>query len=238
MKGSDTNVDQSIRKKSGLSAWYMFTYDMILFLGWLYVGIQMLFMFMEDGINSFSRTYTELGTVINWLHILVLFDLLHAPFGLWGPSDIPFFKRMWCKVGRRSEFYITLLLCPEIHSYKMLGVVFLTWAISDIARYPFYALSSIGKKPYFIVWLRYSVFVIQYPAVLYAEAYVIFCALPYLTQKGFIEIDFPRFSMKLLNYSYSAIYHQLSNFRKFIPHFNLLRINRRKKLYTKTTIVN
>ena len=217
-------------RKHGLSAWYMFSYDMILFLGWLYVGIQMILMFLEDGVDSLSRTYSELGYVINWLHILVLFDLLHAPFGLWGPSDIPFMKRLWCKVGRRSEFYITLLLTPEVHTYRMLGVVFATWALSDICRYPFYALSSIGQKPRGIVWLRYSVFIPQYPVVLFSEAYVVFSAVPYLITRGFLYFEALGTTVALINYSYVAIYHQLSNFRKFYLHYNLLLHTRRKKL--------
>merc|ERR1712137_155120 len=221
-----------VNRKQGFSAWYMFTYDMILFLGWLYVGFRMLMMFLESGIESLGHTYAQLGTVINWLHLLVLFDLIHAPFGLWGPSDIPFLKRMWCKVGRRSEFYITLLLVPEIHNYRMLGVVFATWVVSDICRYPFYALSSIGIKPYPIVWLRYSVFIPQYPLVLYSEAYVVFSAVPYLLTRGFIHVEIMNMiDIAVFNYSIFAIYHQISNFRKFYPHYNLLLSNRRKKLY-------
>ena len=75
--------------------------------------------FIEDGIASLEYTYSELHYILDGLQILILLDLFHAPFGLWGPSDIPLLKRLYCKVGRRTEFYITILLAPELHSYKI-----------------------------------------------------------------------------------------------------------------------
>ena len=194
--------------------------------------------FIEDGIASLEYTYSELHYILDGLQILILLDLFHAPFGLWGPSDIPLLKRLYCKVGRRTEFYITILLAPELHSYKIFNLVFVTWVMTDVCRYPFYALSCIGVKPRFIVWMRYSIFIIQYPLVVITETCTNIIALQFLFQKGFFKYDIQygsfEYSFALINYGYYILRATILNLRKFKSHYNVLLVNRKKKLYPQT----
>lgn len=57
----------------------------------------------------------------------------------------------------------------------------LAWSITECVRYGFYLSSSplvLGKStPYFIVWLRYSLFYVLYPAGVLGELGVIYQSL-------------------------------------------------------------
>ena len=218
-------------EKSLPVAIYMSCFDLVLFFGWLYVSYWITIRFIEDGFESFAHTWEELSTLLIVLQILILADILHAPFGLWGESDIPLLKRIWCKVGRRTEFFATIILVPEICNYKIFGFVFATWAISDICRYPFYAMASFQIKLPIIVWLRYSIFIIQYPAVLLAELISIIYALPYLLERGLFPIEIiPGFTFALINYGYMAIGCQLRQLSLFLPYYKILWDARNKRL--------
>jgi hypothetical protein len=110
------------------------------------------------------------------LQALVLFDILHAILGLWPPDPhVSMWQRIWCKVGHRSELFVTMALynrnaSTALQSYTF-GFMLLTWCMADCARYQLYTLRSLAKPaPPLLAWLRYSDFIVQYPLVIVSEA--------------------------------------------------------------------
>ena len=51
----------------------------------------------------------------------------------------------------------------------VLPILFVVWGLSEIIRYPWYTLTSLGLCPNFLTWLRYSAFIILYPIGILAE---------------------------------------------------------------------
>lgn len=191
---------------------YLALYDVALFLGWATVATWMLMRVGQEGLAWLSLAWAELYLAMYVMQALVLVDVIHGVIGFWGSSDIPLLKRIWCKVGRRTELFVTLTLLhlsahtTPVHtdsavgaayysaltlSQWALGATFVTWAVTDVVRYPFYACSSLGLKPSWLVWLRYSVFVPQYPAVVLCELFVVCHALPAQLQMGFLPVEGP-----------------------------------------------
>jgi very-long-chain (3R)-3-hydroxyacyl-CoA dehydratase len=39
----------------------------------------------------------------------------------------------------------------------------MTWAVSEVIRYPYYLAAVTKKPPQLLEWLRYSAFIILYP---------------------------------------------------------------------------
>ena len=55
----------------------------------------------------------------------------------------------------------------------------LSWSITEVIRYVFYALNLVGREPYSLLWLRYTTFWVLYPTGASSEAWLILASVPY-----------------------------------------------------------
>lgn len=53
----------------------------------------------------------------------------------------------------------------------------LSWSITEIIRYSYYASNLSGQVPYFLTWLRYTTFYVLYPTGVASEVYLIILSL-------------------------------------------------------------
>lgn len=53
----------------------------------------------------------------------------------------------------------------------------LSWSITEIIRYSYYASNLTGGVPYFLIWLRYTTFYVLYPTGVASEVYLIILSL-------------------------------------------------------------
>ena len=70
----------------------------------------------------------------------------------------------------------------------------LAWSVTEVIRYPFYALSLLGINSNLLLWLRYTTFYVLYPLGASSEAFLILATLP----QGFIPSYTPAFAPKPL----------------------------------------
>ena len=54
----------------------------------------------------------------------------------------------------------------------------LSWALTEVVRYAFYACALLGAEPRALVRLRYTLFYALYPSGAGSEAFLIFATLP------------------------------------------------------------
>jgi len=118
--------------------------------------------------------------------VLVLMDIVHAACGLW-PSDplIGILQRLWCKVGHRSEIFISIALASrdDPNWSRAFGFMLFTWALADVSRFQLYCLRSLRyPAPHWLSWVRYSEFIVQYPLLIFAEALLV--ARAHLSSNG------------------------------------------------------
>ena len=60
----------------------------------------------------------------------------------------------------------------------------LSWALTEVIRYTFYAATLVGWEPAWLVWTRYSTFFVLYPTGARSEALVNFATLPLSIASG------------------------------------------------------
>ena len=99
----------------------------------------------EDG-----NTALHIAHEYAMVQIICLLDVLHAASGLWPPDpNISLLQRLWCKVGHRSEVYVTVVLAgPDVlDDGWQWGFVLLTWCLADVARFQLYAIRTLGRAP-------------------------------------------------------------------------------------------
>mmetsp|Transcript_31069 Transcript_31069/g.68975 ORF Transcript_31069/g.68975 Transcript_31069/m.68975 type:complete len:237 (+) Transcript_31069:60-770(+) len=77
------------------------------------------------------------------------------------------------------------------------------WCLSEIIRYSFFALKEFGVVPYFLLWLRYSAFIILYPLGVASELTMVYLAMPTIRSSHMWSLAMPN----KLNISFD--YHQL-----------------------------
>lgn len=54
----------------------------------------------------------------------------------------------------------------------------LSWSITEVIRYSFYALTLVGYQSPLLLYLRYTTFYLLYPTGASSEAFLIFSSLP------------------------------------------------------------
>lgn len=54
----------------------------------------------------------------------------------------------------------------------------LSWSLTEVIRYEFYACTLLGAEPFPLLWLRYTTFYVLYPTGASSEAALIFSTLP------------------------------------------------------------
>ena len=69
----------------------------------------------------------------------------------------------------------------------------LSWSLTEVIRYVFYALNLVGLEPYTLLYTRYTTFWLLYPTGASSEAFLIFATLPSLKDKPLIDWSFHDF---------------------------------------------
>ncbi|VAH56864.1 unnamed protein product [Triticum turgidum subsp. durum] len=70
---------------------------------------------------------------------------------------------------------------PETQSHILVTSLVISWSITEIIRYSFFGLKeTLGFAPSWLLWLRYSTFLILYPTGILSEVGLIYIALPYI----------------------------------------------------------
>ena len=54
----------------------------------------------------------------------------------------------------------------------------LSWSLTEVVRYSFYAFSLLGTEPAPLVFLRYTLFYLLYPTGASSEAFLMYATLP------------------------------------------------------------
>eukprot|EP00039_Didymoeca_costata_P009239 m.121946 g.121946 ORF g.121946 m.121946 type:complete len:263 (-) comp14413_c0_seq8:2082-2870(-) len=145
-------------------------------LGWWFVLIRIAVLYLSAegsvlGLYRLENTLQTVGHVVFALQGLVLLDLVHAALGLWGDHPThTLAERIMCKVGHRSEVFVSVVMAAPLMPHSgLFGLLFFSWGLADIFRFPYYVTQSYGVTPRWLKWMRYSMFIIQWPIQLVAE---------------------------------------------------------------------
>lgn len=123
-------------------------------------------------------------------------EILHALIGIVRGSPAAALLQ-W--TGRANVLYAVILAIPEITSSKAAGAMVIAWAVSEVIRYPWYAAQLTGQCPFWLTWLRYTMFIPLYPIGVLGEIISIYNALPVLEERKMYSIEMPN----AFNFSFS-----------------------------------
>lgn len=145
--------------------YYLLAYNGIAFLAWLSYGICYL---------AKNDLAIPLLIIAQGLAIL---EVLHAATGL-VRSPI---GSTAAQVASRLLVVVLLLLFisdeEQYWHYIGLMVVTVAWTITELVRYSFYFLGLLGREPRWLLWMRYTFFIILYPLGVTGEWLIILSPL-------------------------------------------------------------
>jgi len=161
---------------------YLFLYNTLQAVGW---GVCLCTLLSGLSSNSVYQSCSQFARAFQGLAIL---ESLHAALGI-VPSNPGLALLQWA--GRSNVLFLVLGKIPEIQSSPASTAMLAAWAVSEVVRYPWYALSLVDKCPAFLTWLRYTLFIPTYPVGVLAEMLLLYQALPFIEARDMYSISMP-----------------------------------------------
>ncbi|KAK9816955.1 hypothetical protein WJX72_007375 [[Myrmecia] bisecta] len=131
--------------------------------------------------------------------------------------------------GPTTSGSIPLLKLPNFTLKLDLFSLLLAWSITEIIRYSFYALKEAGRAPYFLLWLRYTTFIVLYPLGVASELTMAYLAMPTVKKSHLWNISMPN----AVNFSFDYYYLcwlAIAGYVPGLPQLYLYMFAQRKKL--------
>merc|ERR1711909_179473 len=96
-------------------------------------------------------------------------EIFHAIFGLVRSSVQVTTQQVFSRV---YVVWAILYMCPTSQLSMGFPMLLFAWTITEIIRYSMYAIGQFSSPPYLLTWLRYTFFIIAYPAGVTGELLV------------------------------------------------------------------
>ncbi|KAF7722114.1 hypothetical protein EC973_003694 [Apophysomyces ossiformis] len=68
---------------------------------------------------------------------------------------------------------------PEVRTHWSFSSMMIAWSIAECVRYAYYFFNLTSSVPAFLVWARYTLFLILYPTGVGSELMMVYQSLPY-----------------------------------------------------------
>ncbi|XP_021897567.1 very-long-chain (3R)-3-hydroxyacyl-CoA dehydratase PASTICCINO 2B-like [Carica papaya] len=162
---------------SPLRRFYLAAYNWVLFIGWfqvLYICLRTL----KD--LGHEQVYHAVETSLQLAQTASALEIIHSLVGLVkSPVTITF-----PQIG--SRLYLTweiLWNFTEIQSNVFVTFLVLSWSLTEIVRHSFFAMKeTFGSTPFWLLWLRYSTFLLLQPTGIFSEIVILYYALPLMKE--------------------------------------------------------
>ncbi|KAG9453653.1 hypothetical protein H6P81_006557 [Aristolochia fimbriata] len=163
-----------------LSTLYLFSYNTLQAIGWATAFFIIISHFIPT--KSFNGAYAAAGDLVCLLQTSSFLEVIHGAIGL-VPSGVLLPLMQW---GGRTHFVLAIV--RQIHEVQELPPVFIAfvaWSIGEVIRYSHYAFNCIGSCPAWLMYLRYTAFIVVYPVgVAFGEMWLMYEALPFIKAKN------------------------------------------------------
>lgn len=177
---------------------YLFIYNAVLLVCWTAV---LALTWREVLANGKANVYTVTESTLKIAQTAALLEVVHSAVGLVrSPVMITATQvasRIWILWG--VVVAVPSVTQQSVHLFRVgeydveIGVVSLltAWALSEIIRYGFFAAKELGSPPYFLLWLRYTGFIVLYPIGVSSELAMLWFALPTIKASKMWNLDMP-----------------------------------------------
>ncbi|GAM27175.1 hypothetical protein SAMD00019534_103500, partial [Acytostelium subglobosum LB1] len=175
--------------RMGIAKIYLLAYNSVQFAGWSYI-LALLAMHANNAgwtSEAFNGVWDTVGTWVIYFQFAAVLEILHSLIGIVKTPAATTFVQVFSRVA-----CVTLAIyVPPVHNHWVLTLMLVSWSITEVVRYAFYALSLIDAVPYFLGWLRYTLFIVLYPSGVSGETGTIIVSLPHVESMRLFYFDMP-----------------------------------------------
>nr|XP_019934796.1 PREDICTED: very-long-chain (3R)-3-hydroxyacyl-CoA dehydratase 3 [Paralichthys olivaceus] len=172
-----------------LKTGYLFVYNLVQFLGFSWIFVNMTVRLFIFGQESFYDTFNSISDVMFFCQILASVEVLNAAFGVVRTGVVPTLIQV---VGRNFILFIIFGSLEEMHHQPVVFFVFYLWSAIEIFRYPFYMLGCCNTEWKTLTWLRYTIWIPLYPLGVLAEAVAVIQSIPIFYESKLFSIPLPK----------------------------------------------
>ncbi len=163
-------------------------YNLIQFIGFLYIFIVMSIRYYRDGADSMKGTYDAVGNAIKFCQILQYLEVLHPYFRYTkGGVLMPFVQ----VTGRNFILFVMINAEERMQTKPVIFYLFMIWSGIELVRYPYYLTTLMKKNIGLLTWFRYSLWIPLYPLGILCEGIIILRNIPYFDETGRFTLTMP-----------------------------------------------
>lgn len=179
---------------------YLTLYNWTVFAGWLQVFYLTVKTLRESG---HEQVYNAVERPLLLAQSAAFLEIFH---GLVGLVRSPISATLPQIASRLYLAWGILWSFPQIQSHVLVSSLMLSWSITEIIRYSFFGMKeAFGFAPSWLLWLRYSTFLLLYPTGISSEVGLIYFALPYIKASEKYCVRMPNKWNFSFDYFYAAI---------------------------------
>lgn len=221
---------QKNQSLSSLKTGFLFIYNLVQFLGFSWIFINMTVRLFIMGQDSLYDTFHSIADVMFFCQILASVEVLNAAFGVVKTGVVPTLIQV---VGRNFILFIIFGSLEEMHNKPVVFFVFYLWSAIEIFRYPFYMLACFDTEWKTLTWLRYTVWIPLYPLGVLAEAVAVIQSIPIFNETKLFSIPLPKAIGTSVRFSYFLHIYLTLMFLGLFINFRHLYKQRKKRFHVK-----
>ncbi|XP_072258718.1 very-long-chain (3R)-3-hydroxyacyl-CoA dehydratase 3 [Pyxicephalus adspersus] len=211
---------------------YLFMYNLVQFLGFSWIFVNMTVRLFILGKDSFYDTFHTMSDMMYFCQTLAVLEIVNPLIGLVKTGVVPAVIQA---LGRNFILFIILGQIDDMQSKSVVFFIFYLWSTIEVFRYPFYMLACIDMEWKLLTWLRYTIWIPMYPLGAFSEAVAVVLSMPIFNETGKYSLQLPSplnvtisFSVFLSIYLVLVIWGLLINFRHLYKQ-RCRRLGRRKR---------
>ncbi|KAG6702695.1 hypothetical protein I3842_07G048200 [Carya illinoinensis] len=201
-------------------------------LPFIYLRLKVLYLAVQTlGESGHEHVYDAVQRPLQLAQTAALLEIIHVLVGLVRSpitATLP-------QIG--SRLYLTwgiLWSFPQTQSHILVTSLVISWSITEIIRYSFFGMKeALGFAPSWLLWLRYSSFLLLYPTGITSEVGLIYVALPYIKASEKYCIRMPTQWNFAFDYFYASIV-CLGIYVPGSPHMYSYMLGQRKRALSKS----
>uniref|UniRef100_A0A2K6EUK2 Very-long-chain (3R)-3-hydroxyacyl-CoA dehydratase n=1 Tax=Propithecus coquereli TaxID=379532 RepID=A0A2K6EUK2_PROCO len=167
---------------------YLFMYNLVQFLGFSWIFVNMTVRFFILGKESFYDTFHTVADMMYFCQMLAVVETINAAIGVIKSPVLPCLIQL---LGRNFILFIIFGTMEEMQNKAVVFFVFYLWSTVEIFRYPFYMLCCLDMDWKVLTWLRYTVWIPIYPLGCLAEAVSVIQSIPIFNETGRFSFTLP-----------------------------------------------
>ncbi|XP_037960169.1 very-long-chain (3R)-3-hydroxyacyl-CoA dehydratase 3 [Teleopsis dalmanni] len=167
---------------------YMILYNLVQFVGFLYILCVMTVLYYRDGPSCMTKIYESVGSAMKFCQLLQYLEVLHPIFGYTkGSPLVPFFQVS----GRNFVLFIMIEMEERMQTKPVVFYIFVIWAVIEVIRYPYYITQLVRHETTILTWLRYTIWIPLYPMGILCEGIIILRNIPYFEETNRFSLQMP-----------------------------------------------